>query len=159
MENAVQYKLSTNADNCLDHDREINMTSVIKATIMWAQLEDKNEMSGKYQVDLTQLSDGAVASLESDGIEVRYKDDRGHFITCKSTRPIYAIGSAGDSLRGVSVGNGSQAVAKVGSFEWKFKGKTGISPSLSNLTITELEVYDVGEDGSDNSPIDLDEAL
>jgi hypothetical protein len=136
------------------------MNSIIKANVQWASLETVNEMSGKYQVDLTQLSDGAVQSLEAQGLNVKFKEDRGHFITCKSQRPIYATGAAGDSLRGVPIGNGSEAVAKVGSFAWKFKGKEGMSPSLNNLTITDLQVFDDGAGGEyDDTPINLDEAL
>ena len=37
----------------------------IKADIMWAYLSRTNDMSGKYQVDLCNLSDNAVQALEA----------------------------------------------------------------------------------------------
>jgi hypothetical protein len=40
----------------------------IKADVMWAYLVKPNDMSGKYQVDLCNLSDKAVEALESMGI-------------------------------------------------------------------------------------------
>ena len=57
----------------------------IKADVMWAYLNRKNEMSDRYQVDLCNLSDGAVSALESMGLTVNQKDGKGYFITCKST--------------------------------------------------------------------------
>lgn len=132
------------------------MSATIKATVLWAQLEQVNEMSGKYQVDLTQLSDAAVAALEAQSLTVNFKEDRGHYITCKSTRPIYANGPDGESLRGINIGNGSEAVAVVGAYEWKFKGKSGFSPNLGKLVITALEIYEANDD--DEAP-NYDEAL
>ena len=128
----------------------------IRAVLMWAHLEKENEMSGKFQVDLTQLSDGAVEALEDMGITVNFNDEKQHFVTCKSTRPIKARDADGASLAGVLVGNGSQAVAKVGPYEWKFKNKVGVSPSLNKLTVTDLEEYVGDEDGDEDN---YDEAL
>jgi len=129
----------------------------LKATIMWAQLDTVNDLSGKYQVDLCQLSDKAVEALYHMGIEARFKDDRGHFITCKSSRPITATDSSGVSLQGIKVGNESQAVAVVSPYTWTFKNKTGQSPSLKKLVITHLEVFEEGDEVTDS--VDLDEAL
>ena len=132
------------------------MSISIKATIAWAQLEEKNQMSGKYQVDLTQLTDAAVSALQGVGINVLHKDDRGYYITCKSTRPIYAKGAEGESLQGIKIGNGSHAVAVIRPYEWTFQSKAGVSPSLDQLVITELESFD---DTADDFAPDLDEAL
>jgi len=128
----------------------------IKAVVYWAQLEEKNDLSEKYQVDLGQLTDAAVEALESLGIDVKFDENlRGNYITCKSSRPIFAKDEDGASLKGIRVGNGSEAVGVVGTYEWKFKGKPGLSPSLNQLVITSLMEYT----GDDAGPIDLDEAL
>lgn len=131
------------------------MSVVIKAEIMWACLTKVNDMSGKYQVDLCNLSDAAVLALEDVGISVKHKDEMGSHITCKSKNPIRAKGAEGEDLEGVSVGNGSKAVCKIGTYDWTFKGKSGVSPSLNYLQITELEIYE----DEDNSAPNLDEAL
>ncbi len=60
----------------------------IKGVTAWANLETVNDMSGKYQIDLCQLSDAAVDALEKLGIPVATKDEKGSYVTCKSTRPI-----------------------------------------------------------------------
>lgn len=117
----------------------------IKSDIMWAFLDRQNEMSGRYQVDLCNLSPAAVGALEDLGITVNSKEGKGFFITCKSTNPIRAY-KDGSELTGVSVGNGSEGVAVVAPYEWSWKGKTGVSPSLKKLEVTKLEVYEDGEE-------------
>ena len=63
--------------------------TTLKTTLFWANLSTKNEMSGKYQVDLSNLSDAAISALEERGLQVKSKDDdRGSFLTVKSTNPI-----------------------------------------------------------------------
>lgn len=114
----------------------------VKGTVMWADLEKPNDLSGKYQVDIAGLSDGAVNALEEMGLGVKSKDGAGYYITCKSTRPILARDNKGATLEGVSVGNGSEAVAAIGYYDWTFKNKEGRSPALKQLVITKLETYD-----------------
>ena len=56
----------------------------IKATIMWSFHNKINQTAEKYTVDLCNLSDKAVKSLENDlGIAVNFnedKEDKGKFI-------------------------------------------------------------------------------
>lgn len=114
----------------------------IKADIMWAFLNKKNEMADKYTVDLCHLSDKAVAALEEMGISVNFKEDRGHYITCKSAHPIRAFDDGGSEIYGDTlVGNGSKCQALVSRYEWAYKGKKGVSPSVRKLVITELVEY------------------
>lgn len=130
-------------------------TVKLKADVMWAQLDKVNEMSGKYQVNLCNLSDAAVLALEELGIAVAEKEGQGRFITCKSANPIKAFDADGDEIVGVKVGNGSKAKAVINPYEWKYKNKKGVSPSLRKLVITELIEYG----GSNNANLDDDEVL
>ena len=115
---------------------------VVNADLFWANLAQVNEMSGKYQVDLSNLSDGAVEALEARGITVSNKqDERGNFVTAKSKNPIRAYNTAGDELS-VMVGNGSKAKVGVSYYDWDFKGKKGRSVSIVKLVITDLEEYE-----------------
>lgn len=129
----------------------------IKADIMWAYLDKPNDMSQKYQVDLCNLSDPAVKALEDMGITPRQKEDKGYFITCKSSQPIKAFDKSGDIIDGVTVGNGSKAVALVGFYTWTWKNKEGVSPSLKKLIVDELVTYE-GE-GVAEAVMDDDEVL
>jgi hypothetical protein len=124
----------------------------VNTTLYWANLANKSELSGKYQVDLGQLSEGAVEALQQRGIEARTKPpepdkpDKGHFITCKSVNPIRAYNTAGDEISAL-VGNGSTAKVAVGYYDWKNPaGKTGRSGSILKLIVTELEVYESVDD-------------
>ena len=130
--------------------------TTVNAVTYWACLSTLNELSGKYQVDLSGLSDNAVNALRAEGLTVRNKeDDRGNFITVKSNNPIKAYDVHGDEI-GCLVGNGSKVKAVLGHYDWKFQQKAGRSPSLLKLVITDLSVYDpAGESGA----VDFEGAL
>jgi hypothetical protein len=136
--------------------KELDMNAVkIKADVMWASLTKPNEMSGKYQLDLCNLSDKAVEALTDMGINVKNKDGKGKFITCTSTRPIMAYDDGGSLLDGSMLGNGSKAVALVDAWEWQYQKKKGISPGLKKLVITEFKTYS----GSDAGELALEDDL
>mgnify|MGYP003652738094 CR=1 FL=1 len=122
----------------------------IKADVMWAFLENRNEMSNAYQVDLCNLSTKAIEALESLGVQVKNKEGKGSFITCKSQRPIHAYTLGGEKIENVKVGNGSKASAMIGHYDWTFKNKKGRSPSLVKLVVTELVEYS-------GNPLDIEE--
>ena len=109
----------------------------IKGDVYWAQLDKVNEMSGKYQVNLCNLSAAAVTALEGMGISVMVgseaKEAMGSYITCKSSKPIRAFDADG------------LPVTMIGSYPWTYKNKKGVSPSLGKLVITDLVAYDEGE--------------
>ena len=118
----------------------------IKCDVFWAQLNKKNEMSDAYQVNLCNLSDAAVKALEDMGISVlenkEKKAEMGKYITCKSQKPIKAYDEDGQDIdNDVSIGNGSKAKAMITAYEWTYKNKKGVSPSLSKLVITDLVEY------------------
>jgi hypothetical protein len=118
----------------------------IKATVMWCNHNKINEMSSKYQLELTNLSDNAVKALEGIGLEVRKREDKpekGFYITCKSVRQMDKIfDKTGASLIDVAIGNGSTGTAVVGTYDWAFKNKKGLSASLIKMTIDNLVAYD-----------------
>jgi len=129
----------------------------VAAEFMWAHLRRPNEMSGAYQIELCNLSPRAVAALEELGVEARKnpdKPEKGYFITCKSKHPIKALDSHGEEII-ESVGNGSKGFAVLGSYEWSFKNKKGVSPSLKKLVVTELVEYHTGTETN----LDEEEAL
>lgn len=127
----------------------------IKATVFWAELNKTNKFSNKYQVTLGELSDKAVAALEEMGIEVKDKgDEKGLHIVTKSNYPITAYDNDGGPIdEHTLIGNGSQAVAGIGFYDWNFRGNKGRSPTLNRLVITDLVAY------NDGGPVELDEAL
>lgn len=119
----------------------------IRAKLYWANLAKVNEMSGKYQVDLGNLSGAAVKALEALGLEIRNKgDEREFFITCKSQHAIKAYNKDGSEITDKLVGNESEAIAVIGTYAWAFKNKKGVSPSLKKLTVTTLVEFSAVDD-------------
>jgi hypothetical protein len=129
----------------------------IKATAFWASLKETNKLSGKYQIDLSQLSDQAVDLLQSMGMKVNDKgDERGKFITAKSKNPIRAYDTDGDEIH-ESVGNGSKLKCVVGYYDWVSPtGKKGRSVNLAKMVVTDLVVF---EGGGSGGGYDLAEAV
>jgi len=69
----------------------------------------------------------------------------GKYITCKSNKPIRAYDTDGEEID-ILIGNKSQCKALVSSYEWSYKNKKGVSPSLKKLVITDLIEYASGND-------------
>lgn len=134
---------------------EENKPIKIKGTVFWASVNKVNQMSGKYQVDISELSEAAVKALEAMGITALHKDTQGFYITCKSNHEIFVVDPDGDRITS-DIGNGSKAVCLISPYEWKFKNKKGVSPSLKKIVITDLIEFK-----SDNalSVDDAEEAL
>jgi hypothetical protein len=114
---------------------------VVEADIMWAALDTPNEMSGKYQVDLCNLSKESIDALESMGVVVKKKEDKGFFITAKSRNyPIKAELSDGTPVT-CKIKNGSKGIATVKPYAWSWKNKTGVGTGINKLVITDLIEY------------------
>lgn len=113
----------------------------IEADLMWAFLDTPNAMSGKYQVDLCNLSNNAIKALEELGVNVRNKDDKGFFITAKSKNyPISAIDEKGAPIF-AKVGNGSRGIALIKPYAYKVNGKSGVGVGINKLIVTKLVEY------------------
>lgn len=120
----------------------------VKATVMWCFHNKINSMAKRYTIDLCNLSPNAVKAIESLGLSVSKREDKpekGFFITCKSTIPFEIFDSSGNDLKDVAIGNGSTATAVVGTYEWAWKNKKGISPSATKLVIDSLVAYEEGQ--------------
>jgi len=137
----------------------VNLEKPVKfeAEVQWAFFNKKNEMSGKYQVDLTNLSENAVKALTDAGLEPRNREDKpekGWFITAKSNYEIKPVDKAGNEITD-AVGNGSKAVALIKPYEWSWKNKKGVSPSLVKIIITDLQVYNADQAVEEEDDIPL----
>lgn len=117
----------------------------IEADIMWAFLDTPNKLSGKYQVDLCNLSKSAISALEQAGVSVRNKEGKGFYITAKSKNyPITAVDKGGSPIS-AKVGNGSKGVALVKPYAYKANGKSGVGIGINKLIVTDLIAYEGGD--------------
>ena len=115
----------------------------IQAEVQWAFFDKVNDMSGKFQCDLANLSTAAVEALESIGLAPRKREDKpekGWFLTVKSNYAIQPYDKEGNEVKD-TVGNGSKAVALIKPYSWTWKNKKGVSASLAKIVITDLVKY------------------
>jgi hypothetical protein len=123
---------------------EQNKPLPIQADIFWAALDEPNKLSGKYQVDLSNLSKEAVKTLMEMGINVKNdskKPDQGFFVTAKSKLyPITAVDEIGNIIK-AKIANGSKAVALIKPYAYTFQGKKGVGVGVSKLIVKELIEY------------------
>lgn len=113
----------------------------VKGKLYWCQHNVINEMNGRYTVILGNLSDAAVEKLEELKIEVNENPDKaeqGKYITCKSSNPIKITDLLGVDLADKKIGNGSECKAMIRGYEWSYKNKKGVSPSLQACVVTNL---------------------
>jgi len=130
--------------------------------LMWPNLSEKSEMSGKYQVDLVNLNKKQVTLLEAAGLTVRDgkkegKADKGNWITAKSNYPPRVYDGRNGSPKGTlfpleqeRVGNGSMALVQLTAYDWEFRGQTGRNAGLDALKITKLKGVEGGGDPFDD---------
>ena len=133
----------------------------IRATVSFPSLVDEitfhGAPTGKYGVQLTNLSERAIERLEELGVELKQKPDdkyaRGRFIECKSQYPIdnsgkFKILFENDGKTPFEgnprdIGYGSIVRAKIKAY----KGRDGVSrPSLVSMSIEELSQPEVTAD-------------
>ena len=115
--------------------------------VMWAAIHKPNEMSGKYQMDITGLSKEAVKELKGLGVDVKEggKEDKaqwGHWVTAKSNyalKPELLVSKSKQLMPdGTELGNGSVCNVAVHTFDWTFKTKKGTSVGFDAVQVLEL---------------------
>lgn len=121
----------------------------IAGEFQWCNLTKVNDMSGKYQLDICNLSAEAIKAIEDIGAAVRSRDDKpekGNYITAKSNYEIPAVDTSGNEIKD-PIGNGSKGHVIIQPYAWDFRGKKGIGLGASKVVVTSLVHY---EDGSDD---------
>jgi len=135
----------------------MSLMKLTDVTLYWPFLDETNKLSGKYQVDVTNLSPKQVARLEEEGVNVRNKgDERNHFVTMKSAKfPIRAYHPDGSEIH-CKVGNGTIADAVVTTYAWKSPtGQKGVSAGIQKLTITSLVEYESSAKEQDDEEMEI----
>ena len=135
----------------------------ISATVAFPSLTRLDAMSGKYGVQLANLSDAAAEKLEEMGLSVKFKDDsygRGRFIECRSKYPIdnskfkTVLDDQGLPMDPDDIGPGTKVEAVLKTYDWKMGGRTGTSAHVVKLVVKELS-----QNETVNSEFDNMEAL
>lgn len=139
---------------------------IVHGTAYYANLDKKNEMSGKYQMNICNLSAADVKALKAAGIDIKTPKPGnpkqatwGHYIVGKSANPVKAYDTHKQELGfGVKIGNGSKVRVQINPYPYDYKGKKGIGCGLNAVMVTELVEYAGGTDelfNLDNAADDL----
>ena len=119
----------------------------VAATVAFPSLTRPDQMSGKYSIQLANLSDAAAEKLEELGMNVKFKDDaygRGRFIECKSKFPIdnskypTVLDDQGLATDPEAVGPGSKVEAVLKTYDWKMGGRSGVGAYVTKLVVKEF---------------------
>jgi|TARA_R110000796_G_scaffold193274_1_gene309812 hypothetical protein len=125
----------------------------INATAFWFSFLEKNAMSEKYQVDISELSEEHVDRLEGMGVSVKNKgDDRGYFVTAKSTNKQPHVEDVEGFTVTKPVGNGSKCTFIVKPYDYNFKGKIGVSLGLSKVRVDDHVAFENLDGNFEDTP-------
>jgi|VirMetMinimDraft_7_1064189.scaffolds.fasta_scaffold12087_3 hypothetical protein len=154
------------------------MAITFNATLYWNCLSNVNDLSGKYQADLGNLSEKASKALTQLGVTVKTdahanKDyaNKEKFIVGKSKFPIKVSFDSGvDPVEIPAIGNGSRVQATIQPYNHQNVAKYGMGVGLNKIVVTEVTTYSKDDDdgggnidGDDedtsasNAPFDMDE--
>lgn len=115
--------------------------------LRWAFLKTPNDLSGKHQVDLVNLSKENSRILKDAGIEVRdgAAKDAGDYITAKSNIPVRCVDATKNPMsEEIKIGNGTVGNVLINPYDWKFKGKEGVGAGLQAIQVVDLIEYKGG---------------
>jgi len=125
-------------------------TAVIEGTAYWSKLNQKDEYSNKYQMDIGNLSEETKELLKENGVKLKNKDDdRGEFITARSKFTVQVMDSDKKPFDNETlIGNGSIVKARIAfNKTHPMVEKFGTSLYLNKVQITDLVKY--GNEDSD----------
>lgn len=121
---------------------------VIAGTAFWSHHGKVNELSGKYQMDLS-VDAETKKILESKGVHVSNKpedrnsdNDKGDYVTLKSTfAPKIVDAKKNPMSSDIKIGNGSKVKVLTHIYDWTFKKKSGKSLGFDSIQVIALVEY------------------
>jgi len=146
------------------NERKIHM-SVLKGNAYWASIVSPNttfDSDGVWSIDVGNLDKKNTDIAKADGLSVKNKgDDRGDFVTVKRkvrnqktgelNRAPTLVDAQKRTMINTLIGNGSEVNVLYSTYEWEFKGRSGVSADLRAIQVTNLVPY--------NTDADADEAF
>ena len=132
--------------------------TILKGKAFWAAVAQPNTtFEPVWQVDLA-LDKAGVKAAKATGVEVKNKgDDRGDFISIKrkvnrkdggTNNPPAVVDN---ELRPFTdlIGNGSLVNVKFKTFDWEYRGKSGVGTDLVKIQVVEHVSYAGDSDEED----------
>ena len=136
--------------------------SVIKGNAYWASIVSPNttfDSDGVWSIDVGNLDKKNIEIAKNDGLEIKNKgDDRGDFVTVKRKvrRKDGSMNKAPEvkdaqkrTMINTLIGNGSEVNVLYSTYDWEFKGRSGVSADLRAIQVTNLVPYNVDADADE----------
>lgn len=120
----------------------------VEGKAYWAQVRAPSKMSGKFEVEIGNLSPKAKAKLEALGIKVKTDEaesdlDKGLFFKAKTQFKVPVVDAADQPVADdVLIGNGSRVIVRVSAYAWKFGAKKGVGANLVGIQLLDLVKYE-----------------
>ena len=137
-----------------EKNKDKKYITVKDCTLYWAYLHKVSDRSGKYQVNLCNLSKGDAMALKEAGLTVHEGKEKGHaeygsFIVAKtvaSNGPVQVVDSKRNTIvDATNVGNGTKANVNIVAY-WHadYGNGEGVGCGLQNVQVIELVEYSAG---------------
>tara|TARA_R100001082_G_scaffold38142_2_gene20123 strand:+ start:1348 stop:1833 length:486 start_codon:yes stop_codon:yes gene_type:complete len=136
--------------------------SVVKGNAYWASITSPNttfDSDGVWSIDVGNLDKKNIEIAKADGLSIKNKgDDRGDFVTVKRkvrrkdgnmNKAPEVVDAQKRNMIGTLIGNGSEVNVLYTTYEWEFKGRSGISADLRAVQVTNLVPYNVDADADE----------
>ena len=144
-----------------NNERKIHM-SVLKGNAYWASIVSPNttfDSDGVWSIDVANLDEKNINVAKDDGLDVKNKgDDRGSFVTVKRkvrrkdgnmNKQPEVVDASKRNIASTLIGNGSEVNVLYSTYEWEFKGRSGVSADLRAVQVTNLIPYNVDADADE----------
>lgn len=125
----------------------------INCTFNWVFAMKPHPVSGKYTMDLCNLSDKVVEFFEQEGVTVKEDDEKGKYVQSSSQYPLKFIRGLEQNDDGTwpLIGNGSTGRVGIALYNTTYKKKTFRKVSVRRMAISNLVPFESGPDPLDDA--------
>ena len=162
----MKKSLDINSEVChnsfINNNERKTQMSVLKGNAYWASIVSPNttfDSDGVWSIDVSNLDEKNINQAKADGLDVKNKgDDRGSFVTIKRkvrrkdgnmNKQPEVVDAAKRNIANTMIGNGSEVNVLYSTYEWEFKGRSGVSADLRAVQVTNLIPYNVDADADE----------
>ena len=162
----MKKSLDINSEVChnsfINNNERNTQMSVLKGNAYWASIVSPNttfDSDGVWSIDVSNLDEKNINQAKADGLDVKNKgDDRGSFVTIKRkvrrkdgnmNKQPEVVDAAKRNIANTMIGNGSEVNVLYSTYEWEFKGRSGVSADLRAVQVTNLIPYNVDADADE----------
>ena len=162
MKKTLDINLEVCHNSFINNNERKTQMSVLKGNAYWASIVSPNttfDSDGVWSIDVANLDEKNINVAKDDGLDVKNKgDDRGSFVTVKRkvrrkdgnmNKQPEVVDASKRNIASTLIGNGSEVNVLYSTYEWEFKGRSGVSADLRAVQVTNLIPYNVDADADE----------